>query len=108
MQQSRLARLHAPTLWLSGDPSDIAHKNAQADFAAVAGLPAAWVWHEGTGHAEHYRKVHGGEFVEPVVSWLDWQLKGVRSQGAMFKSADCGLCTQSGWHVSTKALDDQP
>lgn len=100
--KASLARLHGPVAWISGDPSDVAHENASADFAAVAGVPAMWAWHEGTGHSDHYRMANGGHFAPVIEDWLAWQLKGRRTSGATFSGADCGLCRAPGWHVATK------
>lgn len=102
--RASLARLRGPTLWLSGDESDVAHRNAAGDFAAVGAVPAAWVWHHGTGHSEHFREPRGGLFVPVVADWLDWQLKGQTARAASFVGEGCGLCTQPGWEVSTKGM----
>lgn len=100
--KASLSRLHGPVAWISGDPSDVAHENAGADFAAVTGVPAMWAWHEGTGHSDHYRMANGGLFAPVIVEWLDWQLRGMREAGAMFSGEDCGLCGAPGWHVATR------
>lgn len=100
--KTSLTRLHGPVAWISGDPSDVAHVNAEADFAAIAGVPAMWAWHEGTGHSNHYRMVNGGLFAPVIVDWLDWRLRGMRAPGGEFSGADCGLCRAPGWHVATK------
>ena len=100
--KASLVRLHGPVAWISGDPSDVAHVNAEADFAAVEGVPAMWAWHEGTGHSDHYRMANGGLFAPLIVDWLDWRLRGMRTPGGAFSGADCGLCSAPGWHVATK------
>lgn len=99
-----LARLRGPTLWLSGDPSDVAHKNAAGDFETVQAVPTVWAWHTGTGHSEHFREPRGGLFVPVVSDWLDWQLKGRKGKAAVFAGTDCTLCSSEGWHVSTKGF----
>lgn len=100
--KASLTRLHGPVAWISGDPSDVAHVNAAADFAAIQGVPAMWAWHEGTGHSDHYRMAGGGLFAPVIVDWLDWRLRGMRTPGGQFSGADCGLCAAPGWHVATK------
>jgi pimeloyl-ACP methyl ester carboxylesterase len=102
--KASLNRIHVPVAWISGDDSDIAHKNAGGDFAAFSTAPALWAWHSGTGHSEHYREVHGGLFTPVATAWLDWQLKGSRTAGAMFTGADCRLCKAPGWNVQTKGM----
>lgn len=102
--KASLDRLHTPVAWISGDASDVAHGNAAGDFAAVHGVPAMWAYHDGTGHSEHYREPGGGLFVAPVVSWLDWHLKGRKTAATMFSGEDCRLCSEPGWHVRTKDM----
>lgn len=100
--KASLARLHGPTLWLSGDPSDIAHRNAGEDYQAAGHIPAYWLWRKGTGHAEHFRKPHGGEFGPPVRAWLEWRLKGSRNAGLTFADSDCLYCTSPEWVIISK------
>jgi predicted dienelactone hydrolase len=102
--KASLKRIHVPTIWVSGDASDIAHNNAGGDFAAFDSAPGIWAWHDGTGHAEHYRTPNGGLFAPVVIAWLDWRLKHHASQAAWFTGKDCRLCTASGWHVQTKGF----
>ena len=102
--KASLKRIHHPVIWISGDDSDIAHKNAGSDFAAYNHAPAVWAWHEGTGHSAHWRDPHGGLFTPVVTAWLDWQLKHRTSAAATFVGAECTLCKASGWHVSAKGF----
>ncbi|HWU04672.1 MAG TPA: hypothetical protein VN222_18185 [Novosphingobium sp.] len=99
-----LTRIHVPVAWISGDDSDQAHKNAQADYAAFAHAPAMWAWHEGTGHSAHWREPHGGPFTPLVVDWLDWQLKHRPGASTTFVGANCKLCSKPGWHVAAKGF----
>ncbi|MDE2596636.1 MAG: hypothetical protein KGL44_07145 [Sphingomonadales bacterium] len=100
--KASLRRIHVPTLWLSGDETDQAHKNAQADYAAFTNAAAVWAWHKGTGHSTHYREPRGGLFTPVATAWLDWQLKHRRAAGGEFTGPDCRLCKAEGWTVSSK------
>ncbi|WP_227711140.1 alpha/beta hydrolase [Novosphingobium ovatum] len=102
--KASLRRIHVPVAWISGDPSDVAHKNAMADFAAFTHAPAMWAWHEGTGHSAHWRDPHGGLFTPVVVDWLDWQLKRKSAARATFTGVKCKLCAAPGWHVQGRGL----
>ncbi len=102
--KASLRRIHVPTAWISGDSSDVAYNNANADFAAFTTAPALRAWHAGTGHSAHWRDVHGGLFTPIVINWLDWQLKHIASAGRNFAGADCMLCKAEGWTVKTKGM----
>ncbi|MBU6267902.1 MAG: hypothetical protein KGN34_10200 [Sphingomonadales bacterium] len=100
--KASLKRIQVPTAWISGDDSDVAHKNADADYAAFTDAPALRVWHKGTGHSAHWRDPRGGLFTPLVVDWLDFWLKHRRAAAASFAGKDCTLCKADGWYVDRK------
>jgi dienelactone hydrolase len=102
--KASLRRIHGPVLWMSGDPSDTAHVNANADFEVFTNAPAIRAWHAGTGHSVHWREPRGGLMTQPVIDWLDWQLKGSIAARATFVGAGCKLCREPGWTVRAKGF----
>ena len=102
--KASLKRLHAPTAWITGDESDTAWKNSNADFEAVTDIPAFRAWAKGTGHSEVYREPMGGVYAPVAVGWFDWQLKGSKTGRAMFMGPDCGLCKNPQWVVKQDKL----
>ena len=102
--KASLRRIRVPTAWISGDESDNAHANSNADFAAFTNAPALHAWHRGTGHSVHYREPHGGLFAPVVAAWLDWRLKRNGSAARTFTGPDCSLCKEPGWTVETKGF----
>jgi len=102
--KASLRRIHVPVAWISGDSSDVAFPNANADFAAFTTAPALRAWHAGTGHSAHWRDIHGGLFTPLVVDWLDWQMKHRAAAARTFTGADCSLCKADGWTVQTKGF----
>lgn len=103
--KASLAKLHTPTAYISGDSSDIAFPNANADFEALQGIPLFRGYEAGVGHNGTYREHNGGEFGQVAVAWLDWQLKADHRSGRMFVGKQCGLCANPRWTVSRKNLD---
>lgn len=103
--KASLTKLHTPVAYIGGDQSDIAFENSNADFAAISHLPVFRAWLKGVPHAGTYRQPRGGEFSHVAVAWLDWQLKGRREAGRMFRGEDCGLCRDRAWVVSKKKID---
>jgi dienelactone hydrolase len=99
-----LKLLHAPTAWISGDARDVAHKNANADFERISGIPAMRAWATGIGHGGTYREPSGGEFARIGTAWFDWQLKGDAKGKAWFVGTNCGLCRDPRWTVKWKGL----
>ena len=113
--------IRAPTLFVVGGPTDIAHPQAVANFHAarapvvLANNPAGghsgfWAGIRTTTDANDpsrvldqridYTITH--EAVEVLVRWFDWTLKGDAGQGDYFLGPECGLCTVPGWRVTSR------
>ena len=99
-----LESIHVPMAYISGDPSDIAHNNANSDFEYIKSIPVFRAWEKGVGHGGTYNQPNGGEFAGIGVAWLSWQLKGDNRAALMFRGSDCGLCVNPKWVVQTKNL----
>jgi len=104
LSKSDLALIHVPMAYISGDDTDIAFNNANADFDYLTTLPAFRAWERGVGHGGTYNQPNGGEFSGIAVAWLNWQLKGDLRAAGMFRGPDCGLCVNPKWVVRTKNL----
>jgi dienelactone hydrolase len=102
--KAALASLHGSAIYISGEPSDVAFKNADDDYARIEGIPVFRGWREQTGHPGTYREPNGGEFGAVAVAWLQFQLKGDQEAAKMFTGPDCGLCKKPNWHVQSKNL----
>ena len=104
LSKKDLESIHVPMAYISGDPSDIAHNNANADFEYIKSIPVFRAWEKGVGHGGTYNQPNGGEFAGIGVAWLNWQLKGDKRAALMFRGPDCGLCVNPKWIVQTKNL----
>jgi dienelactone hydrolase len=102
--KATLASLHGSAIYISGEPSDVAFKNADDDYARIETIPIFRGWREQTGHSGTYREPNGGEFGVVAVAWLQFQLKGDQEAAKMFVGPDCGLCKKPNWHVQSKNL----
>ncbi len=100
-----LKALRIPTIYVTGDLSDIAFANTEDDFSRIDAVPLFRAWREHTGHGGTYRELNGGAFGKVAVAWLRWQLKGDMSAASMFTGADCGICKQPEWHVKKKNIE---
>jgi len=103
--KASLKDLHAPVAFITGDDSDVAFVNSNADFEAIDHIPVLRAWKKGLGHSSHYRAAGGGPFGEVAVAWLDWQLKGDKAARGWFVGDDCRLCEDPDWFIDTKNLD---
>lgn len=101
--KASLASLRIPVAWITGDASDIAFNNADADFAAAT-IPALRAYEKGTGHSDAYGRPDGGSFAVVSTAWLDWQLKNERKAARFFIGSDCTLCTDPNWVMRKKDL----
>ena len=104
LSKSDLNSIHVPVAYISGDETDIAHNNANADFDYLTTLPAFRGWERGVGHGGTYNQPNGGEFSGIAVTWLNWQLKGDARGALMFQGPNCALCVNPKWVVRTKNL----
>jgi hypothetical protein len=98
-----LAAFHAPVAYFIGGPSDIAYRNAEDDFARIAGVPV-FKANLNVGHGGTYTHPGAGWFGEVGVAWLDWQLKANAQAARYFEGPDCTLCTSPIWKVEKKNL----
>jgi hypothetical protein len=104
LSKKDLESIHVPMAYISGDSTDIAHNNANADFEYLKLIPVFRAWERGVGHGGTYNQPNGGEFAGIGVAWLSWQLKDDRKAALMFRGPDCGLCVNPKWVVQTKNL----
>lgn len=103
--QALLRNVHTPALYLYGDQRyEIAFAPAQADFQALT-TPVFNAWKTDLTHIGTYGMPNGGELGRLASAWFNWQLKGDENAGKLFKGQDCGLCTDSTWHVQKKHID---
>jgi hypothetical protein len=98
-----LDTIRVPAIYITGEPAEVAFKNADDDFERLQ-VPVFRAWREETGHGGTYREPNGGEYGEVGVAWLKWQLKGDRKAAQMFVGPDCGLCKRPNWHAKSKNL----
>jgi dienelactone hydrolase len=100
-----LKLMHAPVLYMSGDDSDIAFKNANDDFEKINHIPVFRAYQKGIGHGGTYHDTDGGTFGKVALAWLDWQLKGNKEAAKMFKGGKCSLCADPQWVIQKKKID---
>jgi hypothetical protein len=103
VDKSQLGRLHAPVLYLTGGPSDIAHANASDDVERIDGVPV-FFGSLPVGHGGTFAAADGGDWARVSVRWLDWQLKNDADASWEFAGADCRLCRDERWTIVQKGL----
>jgi uncharacterized protein len=103
VDKTQLTRLHAPALYLSGGPSDVAHPNATDDVARIDRVPV-FFGALPVGHGGTFSAPDGGEWATVTTRWLDWQLKADADASRNFAGKDCRLCTDTRWTVLQKQL----
>ncbi len=103
IDKSQLEKLHAPLLYLTGGPTDIAHENAADDVQRIARLPV-FFGALPVGHGGTFSEPDGGEWARVTTRWLDWQLKRDADASWDFAGAACRLCTDERWTVVRKNL----
>jgi hypothetical protein len=101
--KSSLDKLHAPTAYFIGGPTDIAYANAEDDFKRIGDIPA-FKGNLNVGHGGTFRDTGAGWFGEVGVAWLKWQLQGDQAAAKYFVGADCTLCTNPVWKIEKKNM----
>jgi len=82
--KDNLKNLHTPMFYMIGGPGDIAYANAQKDYDRIADNIPVVMLNSKDGHSGTYYEKYGGNYAKAVVKWLDWQLKGLVGQSALF------------------------
>lgn len=103
LSKKHLKKIHTPTLYLLGGPSDIAYKNGMDDFSQINHVPV-FVGNMDVGHRGTYHEPYGGEFARVAAAWYKWQLKNDNEAGKLFTGNPCGLSQANGWAVQKKNI----
>lgn len=101
--KDQLAKIHTPTLYMLGGPTDIAYGNGMDDYKRINHVPI-FMANMDVGHGGTYAQPHGGEFAWVATSWYKWQLKGDAEAGKLFTGNPCGLSQSDVWTVEKKNL----
>ena len=93
-----LTRLHGPTAWLNGGPSDIAYSNATDDYNRVpSSVPSVFGSYGNVGHSAMFTNPDIERYIVGVAAdWLDATLYANADARAQFVGTGCGLC-RSPW-----------
>lgn len=103
LTKAQLEKIHTPTLYLLGGPSDIAYENGMDDYDKINHVPI-FVANMDVGHGGTYSQPHGGEFARVATAWYKWQLKGDRKAGKMFTGKRPGLARSADWTFDKKNM----
>jgi hypothetical protein len=103
--KAHLKLIRMPTIYVTGEPSEVAFKNADDDFERLDGVPVFRAWREKTGHGGTYREPDGGAYGRVAVDWLRWQLLADADAAKSFVGPQCRLCSDSAWHIKKKGID---
>jgi hypothetical protein len=101
--KEQLKKIHTPTLYLLGGPSDIAYNNGMDDFNQINHVPV-FVANMDVGHGGTYSRPHGGEFARVATQWYKWQLKNDKEAGEFFTGNPSALSQSPGWTVDKKNI----
>ena len=101
-----LPNVHGPILYVVGGPSDVAYTNAQKDYERISHTPVALANHPASGHGGTYGNPYGGDYGRLVLDWLDWHLKGDKTQADIFLNGK--LEEYNGWDIKAKNFKQRP
>ena len=95
-----LKQLHAPIIYMTGGPSDVAYANAELDYKAIKRVHAVWADNAKAGHGATYNQPFGGSFARMAIDWLDLQLKGRTELAPRFVETDATVYPE--WTIQSK------
>ena len=83
-----LANLHTPMLYINGGTADVAFNNANGDWGRIDDdIPVVKISTLDGHHGTYYEK-NAGAFAVVARMWMNWQLKGLVSDSALFMNDD--------------------
>lgn len=103
LDKTQLKKIHTPTLYLLGGPSDIAYNNGMSDVEKINHVPV-FVGNMDVGHGGTYAQPHGGEYARVATAWFKWQLKDDKKAGQLFTGNPPGLSKSPEWTVDKKNM----
>ncbi|WP_347329838.1 alpha/beta hydrolase family protein [Marinimicrobium locisalis] len=103
VDKTQLKKIHTPTLYLLGGPSDIAYENGMNDVERIDHVPV-FVGNLDVGHGGTYSQEYGGEFARVAAAWFKWQLKNDKEAAELFVGDPAGLSQDSEWTFNKKNL----
>ena len=103
LYKTHLEKIHTPTLYLLGGPSDIAYNNGMDDVEKINHVPV-FVGNVDVGHGGTYAQPFGGDYAKVATAWFNWQLRGDKKAGKLFTGKTPGLSKFAGWSFSKKNM----
>lgn len=103
VDKSQLDKIHSPTLYLLGGPSDIAYENGMDDVDRINHVPV-FVGNMDVGHGGTYGEPYGGEYGKVATAWFQWQLKDDQKAGRLFVGNPPGLSQSPDWVFDSKPV----
>ena len=97
-----LANLHTPMLYINGGTADVAYNNANGDWGRIAdNIPVVKI-STLDGHHGTYYEAHAGAFAVVARKWMNWQLKGIIADSALFMNDEYGKTFYPDWTFNRK------
>lgn len=97
-----LANLHTPMLYINGGTADVAYNNANGDWDRIADdIPVVKISTLDGHHGTYYEK-NAGAFAVVARMWLNWQLKGIVGDSALFMNDEYGKTFYPQWTFDRK------
>ena len=97
-----LANLHTPMLYINGGTADVAYNNANGDWGRIAdNIPVVKI-STLDGHHGTYYEAHAGAFAVVARMWMNWQLKGMIGDSALFMNDEYGKAFYPDWTFERK------
>lgn len=101
---SILDEVKVPMLYMLGNETDVAYRNAVADFEAVNHVPIAFCSGSTFGHMGTVHEPYGGEMSRIVIAWLQYQFRGMKNYKEVFTNKEVQTKQYPIWTIKSKNI----
>jgi len=101
-EQENLQEIKVPMLYMCGDETDLAYKNAASDFETLNNIPVAFCSCLLCGHMGTTQEPFGGEMSRIVIAWLQSQLRGDKEATKVFTDPKVQHKSYDNWIIKSK------
>jgi len=100
-----LQEIKVPMLYMLGNETDVAYRNAVQDFEEINHIPVAFCSGSTFGHMGTVHEPFGGEMSRIVIAWLQYQFRADKNYKKVFTDKKVQTNDYSIWTIKTKNIE---
>ncbi len=100
-----LNEIKVPMLYMLGNETDVAYRNAVTDFEEINHIPVAFCSGSTFGHMGTVHEPYGGEMSRIVIAWLQYQFRADNNYKKVFTDKKVQEKDYPVWTIKSKNID---